>query len=269
MRANYIPAIIVGVTSLILFRLFYLRSKSALPRILLILIAFALAVPSILFASNYLLYIPYARWFYEFHALPGAEISSGLIGALLGIMFASDKLRPGKLNNSILIVCCTLALTLLTTPFMKQLFYAVDYSSLENSWKDGVCLQTSSYTCVPACAATVIHLLGGNATEAELASAAGTIQNGTEYWYLKRALSKRGYEATYRHYRSIKDVPVGSILGVHVGGLGHVVVLLQENKDGMVIGEPLLGKNKFTYRRFIQHYSPDKSYISLRHCDRH
>jgi len=264
LRANYIPALILGTFSLILFRLLYLRAKSMLPRVLLMLTAFILAVPSVLFASNYLLYIPYAPWFYEFHSWAGAEISSGLIGALLGIMFASSKLRPGKLNGSILIVCCVLSFTLLTTPFMKQLYDSVDYTSLTDTWKDGICLQTSSYTCVPACSATMVRLLGGNVTEVELAESAGTIKSGTEYWYLMRALRKRGYEPAYRHYSSLKDAPIPCILGVHIGNLGHVVVLLKKNKDGIVIGEPLSGKKEYTYRQFDEFYHPDKSYITLR-----
>ncbi len=79
-----------------------------------------------------------------------------------------------------------------------------------------------------------------------------------------RALRRRGYEPAYRHYDSLKDAPVPCILGVHIGNLGHVVVLLSKSKDGVVIGEPLTGKREYTYRQFDEFYHPNKSYITLR-----
>lgn len=264
MRSNFIPALLLSAAVFVLFRWCYLRARSPLSRAALVILSLVMMVPTVLFASNYLLYIPYAGWFYEFHALPGAEISSGLVGALLGIMFASDKLRPNKINGCILIIWSVVSFTLLLTPFMKQLYDAVDYSSLENKWKDGICLQTSGYTCVPACTATMVHLLGGKVTEAELARAAGTIRSGTEYWYMKRALRKRGYEPKYRIIYSIKDAPVPSILGVHMGNLGHAVVLLHKDKDNVVIGEPLTGRREYTWHFFNDCYKPDKSYITIK-----
>ncbi|MEN6357808.1 MAG: cysteine peptidase family C39 domain-containing protein [Armatimonadota bacterium] len=263
MRANFIPALLLGACVFVLFRWWYFRANSPFSRAVLIMLSLAMMVPSVLFASNYLLYIPYADWFYEFHAFPGAEVSSGLVGALSGIMFASDKLRPNKINGCILIIWSVVSFTLLLTPFMKQLYDSVDYSSLKDKWKDDICLQTSGYTCVPACAATLVRLHGGRITEAELARAAGTIRSGTEYLYMMRALRKRGYESTYNRLRSIKAAPVPSILGVHMGNLGHVVVLLHKDKNCIVIGEPLTGRREYTWRHFNDSYNPDKSYITI------
>lgn len=238
-------------------------------RIGLILVGAFLAVPGLLFVSNYIFLIPYAPWFYNAHTLPGAEMTSGLVGAILGIMFASSQLRPGKLNAPILVVCTLIAAGLLVAPFAKQLLRGVDYSTLENRWEDGICLQTSSYTCVPACTATLIRMQGGKVTERELARAAGTTQTGTETWYMARALKQWGYEPRYHHLRSIKNAPVPSIIGVNLGDIGHVVVLLAKDKNGVTIGEPLRGRRTYNWHAFHECYKLDGTCITIKHLSEH
>ena len=257
----------MGIASFTLFRLAYIRS-SALGRVGLIFFGLLLATPAILFASNYVLLIPYALWFYEFHAMPGAEITAGLAAAILGVMYASAKLRPSKLNTPILVICTVLVFALLVTPFAKQLFYAVDYTSLDNKWKDGICIQTSSYTCVPACVATLARLQEMHLTEPELAQAAGTTKRGTEYWYLARALRHKGYEPELHHVRSIKDAPVPSVVGVNLGDIGHVVVLLSKDKYGVNIGEPLRGRCHYSWLVFNRCYKPDGMCITINKLDK-
>lgn len=263
MKTNLIQALLLGALTFLIFRCGYLRSAHALSRTTIVIIALVMAVPAVLFASNYVLFIPYARWFYELHSQPGAEMSAGFITAILGVMFASAKLRPGKLNVPILVVCTIITSVLLLTPFAKQLFFPVDYGSLKHNWKDGVCIQSSGYTCVPACAATYMRLKGWQASEPELARSAGTTRNGTEMWYLIRALRRKGYEAKYSHVQSVKDAPVPSIIGVNVGNIGHVVVLLGKNKDGVTIGEPLRGRCKYSWSTFVHCYKPDGNYFII------
>lgn len=263
MRANFIPALAVGIVAFYLFRRAYLGASSVAARIMLILAAAALGIPAVIFASNYLFLIPYAKWFIELHALPGAEIMSGFAGAMLGIMLASDRLRPGKLNGPILILCSVMTVALVTAPFIKQLYGSVDYSSLVDSWGEGVCLQTSGYTCMPACAATVIRLQGGHVTESELARCVGSTVTGTEVWYLKRGLAKHGYKPSFHHVRSIKKAPVNSILSVTYTGIPHVVVLLKKTAQGVVVGEPLRGRRHYTWQVFQRYYHSDGTYIMI------
>lgn len=263
MRANFIPAIIVGILIFVLFRRSYLRCSSIISRITLVLVGLILAFPAILFASNYLLLIPSANWYYALHAQPWAEVSSGLVGGILGIMFASARLRRGILNGFVLVVCSFFAISLIITPFAKQLFYAADNSSLKDTWKDGVCLQSSGHTCVPACVATLVRLQGGNLTEPNLAKAAGTSRRGTEFWYMDRVLRKKGYVAKIHHVRSVHDAPVPSILGVKPGSGGHVVVLLEKDDEGITIAEPLHGRCTYTWSVFTRNYHPTNSCITI------
>ncbi len=259
MRINLIPAVLISVVTFVVFRAAYLRWASKPARVGLVLVAAVLMVPGVWFVSNYLLLIPCADWFIEFHALPGVEALSGLVGGMLGIMFASSKLRPDPLNRPVLLVCGALALGLVITPFVKQLFFSVTYyGDLKSEWNDGVCLQSTGYTCVPACCVTVIRLLGGSVTEPELARAAGSCVGGTECWYMKRALRKRGYELTFVNIRKASEAPVHSIVGVKVGSLGHVVVFLDKDKRGVTVGEPLSGRKYYTWSKFQRRYNPER-----------
>jgi len=258
MRANFIPALLLACAFFVAFRAAYLRCSRPLARALIGLIAAALAVPAVLFASNYLLEVPFETWFVEAHSLPGAEISSGLIGAMLGVMFASSQLRPGKLNRPILMFCSALAFGLLIAPFGKQLFFSVDYyDNFKNTWRDGVCVQSGGHTCLPSCCATVLRTLGTRVTEHRMARAMGCTVYGCETWYVRRALRKMGYEPRFSHLKSIRRAPINSILGVKIGSLGHVVVVLAKSERGVTVGEPLIGRMEYTWEKFERHYHPN------------
>ena len=263
MIGNLIPALIVGALAFILFRQLYLYCSKAIGRAVLIFTALLLAVPAILFASNYVFLVPYAKWFRELHALPGAEISSGLAGGLLGIMFASSKIRPGELNRSVLMLFTTFILILIVTPFHQQLFSCLDYSSLHNEWIDDVCSQTSGYTCLLASTATVVRTLGGNLTEPQLAREAGTTYDGTETWYYIRALRKHGYEPYFRHLRSFKDAPIPSVIGVKYTSRGHAVALLGRDANGVELGDPIRGHHYYKRSELPGGYIPDGLCIKI------
>lgn len=263
MKANFPAALAVAILSFLIFRYLYLRRVGYPWRGALIFTSLALAVPSIWFASNYVLDIPYADWFINFHALPGAEITSGLVGAWLGIMFASSRLRPGPLNGSILIVCSVLSVILTCTPFLKQLYNPLDLRRLHHEMKDGICLQTTSVTCIPACAATVMRMQGSNITEPELARQISTA-SGTEVWYLKRALARQDFAVGFGSVKSIRELPINSILFVSYTGVPHVVVLLAKDSKTVTVGEPLRGRRSYDWRMFKRFYSPHRSYMTIK-----
>lgn len=263
MKIYFIPAIVLSVISFVVFRSLYLKTSSGLIRVILVLTAAALSTPAVWFTSNYALCIPYADWFFDFHTISGIEATSGLVGSMLGVMFASSKMRPNKLNGYILAVCSIMSAIILTAPFAKQLYYWPECIALEDKWEDGVCLQTSGYTCVPACAATLIRMQSGKVTEKELAIEAGSTPRGTEVWYLARALRKRGYEHKFKTLESVKDAPIPSILCVILTGVPHVVVLLEKDEQGVVIGEPMSGKKKYSWKVFQRCYHPSNSCITI------
>jgi predicted double-glycine peptidase len=242
-----------------LFRSLYLRAGKPWQRAALVVAAFVLAVPALLFAGNYLLRLPNGIWFVNFHSVPGAEASSGLVGALLGLVFAT---RRG--NRSIRALSTIAAMILLLTPFAKQLFFRLDYSEMSNIWNNGVCRQSRTTTCVPASCATVIRMLGGNVTEQELARDAGSNRRGTEIWYMRRALRKHGYEMEARDAKSSTDIQAPSVVGVKVGSGGHVVALMSKTDAGPEIGDPLGTHKRYTWAEFENRYHPNGVYLLIR-----
>ncbi|MEN6520709.1 MAG: cysteine peptidase family C39 domain-containing protein [Armatimonadota bacterium] len=267
---RYLPiAVVSAVISFTLFRSLYLYTKSKLLRAVIALAAFVFATPAASFASNYLLNLPNEAWFFNLHSLPGIEAASGLIGAFLGVMFADSKLRQNRLNTPVLTVATIITAMMLVSPFTDQLFFRQDYSKLTNEWTNGICRQTSSYTCVPASCATIIKLLGGNVTEQEIAREAGTTKRGTEIWYMMRALRKHGYKIEPHSAKSLKDMPTPCILGIKLGSIGHAVVLMSKSTDGPEIGDPLSGQRKhYTWKLFERNYHPSPVYFVIKPLER-
>jgi ABC-type bacteriocin/lantibiotic exporter with double-glycine peptidase domain len=151
---------------------------------------------------------------------------------------------------------------LLIAPFWKQLFCKLDYSKLGDRWNNGVCLQTSGTSCVPACCATVVSLLGGRITERELAMEAGTTSRGTEIWYMMRAMPGHGYKIEPHVAKSVKDIPAPSILGLKAGG--HVIVLMSKSDAGPDIGNPLGQRRQYTWSAFEKAYDIEPIYFIIR-----
>lgn len=257
-------AIGLAITSFVFLRLVYQRSKAAPLRAALVLFACFLTTPSLMFLCNYILNTPSGNWFYYYHSLPGIESSSGLVGALLGVVTASINRNPRWVKIPILIVSILLAMPLIMAPFAKKILYKLDYSTLENRWTKGICKQSSPSTCVPASCATVIKLLGGNVSERELAIEAGTTRRGTELWYMMRSLRKHGFQMNAYAASSLKDAPTPCILGVKVGRAGHVVVMISKNAAGPEIGDPSGIRKHYTWAVFERGYHPNNQYFCIR-----
>lgn len=258
-----------AIISFILFRYLYLRNKTTWLRAVLVMAALIFAIPAVLFLSNYLLHIPDGTWFINFHSLPGAEASSGLVGAILGVMFACSRVRPNWIYIPVLTVSMIIGAILLVIPFVKQILYKLDYSQLENRWNNGICQQSSGSTCVPSSCATVIRVLGGNLTERELATEAGTTERGTEIWYMMRAIRRHGYEMEPLAVKSLKEMQAPAILGVKIGTAGHVVALISMDDASLKIADPLLSSpQRYTWKDFDQVYNPASIYFVIRHVGR-
>ena len=263
MRQLFIPTVIIALLTAALFRSTYLFQKSALRRLALIILAAVLAVPALLFSSNYILLIPNAEWFIDFHALTAVEITSGLIGAIFGIICASSKLRPNKLNRPVVILSAICCLGLLFAPFAKQIIFSIQFPTLRNEWKNGVCMQTSGNTCVIASTATVMYMLGKKITEPELARKAGVTYEGIETWYYIRALRRLGFEPQFGHLNSLKNTPVPSVVGVKYTSRGHAIAVLSRDEKGIEIGDPMFGRRLYKWSNLPKYYEPNGMCITL------
>jgi len=115
---------------------------------------------------------------------------------------------------------------------------------------DGVCIQTTNFTCGPAAAVTALRELGLDAQEGELAVLARTSPVvGTLPSSLYRALSRRygpeGLECQWRYFGSsaqLKDAGVTLAVVRDAFLLDHCVAVLDVSDTMVTIADPSFGK---------------------------
>ena len=196
------------------------------------------AIPALLNLAYYLHVIDAAAWFYRLRAFPFSELLAAGAGWPVGLLVG--RLGKGRIPLRAPLLACLVLL--LSVPYLKPLIQPLDRSVLVEQRELGVCMQSTASTCGPASAVSVLHQLGIEATEAELAQECHTTSTGTENWYLVRALRRRGCRVEVRTDATVDDIQPPAIAGVRLAGSGHFIALLERRPDGMVTGDPLVGR---------------------------
>jgi predicted double-glycine peptidase len=123
---------------------------------------------------------------------------------------------------------------------------------------DGVCHQTTSYTCGPASAVTALLKLGIQAGEGELALLAHTTSaTGTPPDVLALELQKRygsaGLKCDYRNFKNISELkgccPTIALVKYNIV-TDHYITVLEVNDTQVIVGDPLSGIEKLSYAEF-------------------
>jgi len=123
---------------------------------------------------------------------------------------------------------------------------------------NGICFQTTDYTCGPAAAVTALGKLGLAAEEGEIAVLSRTSPvAGTFPWCLYKALQSRygdeGLKCRYRHFDSIvqlKDADV-TLAVVRDGFLrDHCVAVLEISEQMVTVADPVSGAKSMSYEQF-------------------
>jgi hypothetical protein len=186
---------------------------------------------------------------------PNPELVAILIGAAAALM-------PGSLpRRSVLLVpLAVLCLWASYAPVLR------DPPRLRNYWRGGVCRQTSSASCVPAAAATLLASYGIPASETEMARLCLTTDEGTSVRGLYRGLllKTRGTPYTVEPFKGTLDdlqklsSPVILTVRLDPGpgidprysrewgwapGVAHSLVFFCCREDGRFeIGDPAVGR---------------------------
>ena len=122
----------------------------------------------------------------------------------------------------------------------------------------GVCRQSTDYTCGPAAAVTALRKLGLPAEEGEIAILAHTSSAiGTPPDMLAEALqnlyAKSGLEIEYRVFRDLDELKeAGLTLAVirYSFMLDHYVTVFEVSEDKVTAGDPLLGLRDYSREEF-------------------
>jgi predicted double-glycine peptidase len=125
---------------------------------------------------------------------------------------------------------------------------------------NGVCLQTTDYTCGPAAAVTALRKLGLPADEGQVAILSCTsFQEGTPTDLvadaLQREYGKDGLTVKCRVFKNIAELKqAGLTLAVIKYGfmVDHWVAVLEVTDSEVVVGDPLSGLCRLPYEKFLK-----------------
>jgi hypothetical protein len=123
---------------------------------------------------------------------------------------------------------------------------------------NGICLQTTSYTCGPAAAVTALGKLGLSADEGEMAVLSYTSPfAGTILSCLSSAVQNRygadGLRCQYRHFDSIEQLKDAGITLAVVRNaflLDHCLTVLEVSDHTITVADPVIGRKVMPYKQF-------------------
>jgi len=161
-----------------------------------------------------------------------------------------------------LIVCLLMAIFVFwfsVLPFLVPALIKESLSNLRTQYDaNGICLQTTNYTCGPAAAVTALAKLGLAAEEGEIAVLSySSPVIGTLPACLSSALENRygseGLSCRYRRFDSIDQLRnAGITLAVIRNAflLDHCIAVLKVSDDAITVADPVMGERLIPYKQF-------------------
>ena len=252
MNWMFIPTLVVAFSLYVIGASIWNHPSSRVAKAALLLISLVLSTPALLFVLYYLHLFDNATWFYQFRSLPLSELSAGGIGLFAGL--ASPLILNGKRITRPFYLSM-LALVIIG-PYIKPIIAPLPSSRFHDRWTEGVCLQSTPSSCGAASAATLLRKSGINMREVEIARSCFTYLGGTENWYIARLFRSQGYDVRFiiSHDPSV-PIPIPSIAGVKVGGLGHFIPVIEETSTTYVTGDPLVGRQEWPKDKLRQNFT--------------
>jgi len=148
-------------------------------------------------------------------------------------------------------------------PFLAPMVDRGQLSHLQTSVdKDGICLQSTAFTCGPAAAVTALRKLRLPAEEGQIAILSCTSDlQGTPVDMLAESLQReygvRGLAVKCHVFKDISELKqAGLTLAVVKYGLleDHWVTVLEVTDSEVVVGDPLAGLSRLSYDEFCKRW---------------
>jgi len=125
--------------------------------------------------------------------------------------------------------------------------------------EEGVCVQSTGYTCAPACAVTLLKHFGIATTEKEMADLSHTGPGGTETTPQVRAIAQKAKEKGLKvdiittDWDGLKQLRTPFIVDVKWAPMiDHVLVVFKIKEDSVSVGDPLSGRiSDWNKERFL------------------
>jgi len=153
----------------------------------------------------------------------------------------------------IFVICFTVS------PFLIPALLKAELSELRTKIdSNGICLQTTDYTCGPAAAVTALGRLGLHGDEGEIAVLSNTSPTGGTLplslcTALERRYGENGLKCRYRRFDAIKELErAGPALVVVKGAfmIDHWVAVLNVSDRMIVLADPSIGKRLMLPEQF-------------------
>lgn len=196
-----------------------------------------------------------------FKWLVAGRVEFALIAPLAAMMMTTPiaRLPKSRMRWACSVFVAVFIVQASVLPFLMPLIQRPMLAALHTQIdSNGVCRQSSDYTCGPAAAVTALRVYGVNAEESEIALLAHTSRStGTEPDVLAAALQdrygKEGLTFEYRAFKSAaelpRDKPVIALINYQFV-VDHYVTVLGVTDHKLIIGDPLSGRVGEAYSDF-------------------
>jgi hypothetical protein len=167
---------------------------------------------------------------------------------------------PRKLEKCVICILMVVVVVWFSVlPFLVPALIKDNLSNLRMRFdSNGICFQTTRYTCAPAAAVTALQKLGLSAHEGELAVLSHTSPiAGTLPGCLETALQNRyradGLKCRYRRFNSLDELrKAGITLAVVRDAFlsDHCVAVLGVSDRAVILADPIVGKQMLSHEQF-------------------
>jgi len=186
-----------------------------------------------------------------------------VLGFVATLVLTTPLSRVPRKRDRIVVVAFMVVFVFVKSvwPFLAPLNARHQLESLHTSvGRDGVCRQTTDYTCGPAAAVTALRKLNLPAEEGQIGILSGTSSStGTDPDILAEALQneygRRGLTAELRPFKDLTELKrAGLTLAVVKFGflVDHFVTVLQVADTEVIVGDPLTGLDRLSYDDFLK-----------------
>lgn len=205
--------------------------------------------------ANSLVFVPPVCWF----AAGRVKFVILSLAVTMGLTTPLSRL-PRKREK--VIVCILMAVVVAwfsVSPFLVPALIKDHLLNLRTSVdSNGICFQTTDYTCGPAAAVTALRRLGLPAHEGEIAVLSHSSPvSGTLAWCLYAAIQNRygadGLKCQWRHFDSIVQLRnAGITLAVVRSAFlsDHCVAVLEVSDHIITVADPVVGRRLMSHKQF-------------------
>ena len=128
--------------------------------------------------------------------------------------------------------------------------------------EDGVCIQSTDFTCGPAAASTLLTHIGFQTDEKEMAILSGASPlTGTDLFSLCRGLNEKVFDEGYRvslvrsNWAALREMKIPALASLRDRALvDHWVVVFGADEHGVTVGDPFEGKYVMPKEYFLERW---------------